>query len=293
MHRKALGKGLEALFRPAGEPLADDRPSARKIITVPLQDIMPNSEQPRERFSEEAMEDLKRSILENGILEPPVVRRKGDFFELITGERRYRAARELNLESIEVIVMDVDSDEKMLVLSLIENIQREDLNAIEEGRAYRQIMERMEVTQDDLSRIVGKSRSTVANTLRLLNLPDRVQDMIREGVLAPVSARALVTVEDGDLQYRLAVKIANEGLSARKAEELVKRAFSRVPRTDQKKPPSVFLERIREDLQRALGTVVRIRGDEEKGKVEIEYYSTEDLERIIETVRIETTDEHR
>ena len=285
MHRKALGKGLEALFPTNGEQLAEDRSAARKIIIVPLKDIMPNSEQPRERFSEEAMEDLKLSIAENGILEPPVVRRKGDFFELITGERRYRAARELNLETIEVIVMDVKSDEKMLVLSLIENIQREDLNAIEEANAYRQIMERMEATQDDLSRIVGKSRSAVANTLRLLNLPDRVQDMIREGKLAPGSARALVPVEDSDIQYKLAVKIAHEGLSARNAEELVRHTLSHIPRHEPKKPPSVFLEHIREDLQRVLGTVVRIKGDEAKGRVEIEYYSADDLERIIETFR--------
>lgn len=288
MHRKVLGKGLDALFRPVGESPAEEErtTSARRIATIPLNDIVPNSHQPRERFSEDGMEDLKRSIAENGILEPPVVRRKGDFFELIAGERRFRAARELGFESIEVIVMDVESEDRMLVLSLIENIQREDLNAIEEARAYREIMDRMEVTQEELSRVVGKSRSTVANTLRLLNLNSRVQDMVSEGMLAPGSARPLVAVQDPALQQRLAQKIASDGLSARKAEELVRSELERASKTPfRPAPPSVFLERIREDLQRSLGTVVKIRGDEGKGKVEIEYYSTDDLERILETLR--------
>jgi ParB family chromosome partitioning protein len=286
MHRKALGKGLDALFRPLNEETEGEKQSARRIITVPLNDIIPNSRQPRERFSEEAMEDLKRSIAENGILEPPVVRRKGDFFELIAGERRYRAARELGLESIEVIVTEVDSEDKMLILSLVENIQREDLNAIEEAKAYREIMARMDVTQDDLSKIVGKSRSTVANTLRLLNLTERVQNLVSEGMLASGSARPLVSVQDTSLQYRLAQKISAEGLSARKAEELVRNTLAKASReAPDRKPPSIFLERIREDIQRALGTVVHIRGDEAKGKVEIEYYSTDDLERIMDALR--------
>ncbi len=285
MHRKVLGRGLDALFKPEGEEIAEEKQPARRIISIPLNDIIPNSKQPRERFAEEGMEDLKRSIAENGILEPPVVRRKGDFFELIAGERRYRAARELNMETIEVILMDVDSDEKMLVLSLIENIQREDLNAIEEARAYQEIMERMSATQEELSKIVGKSRSTVANTLRLLHLPERIQDMVTEGALAPGSARALVPVQDGALQQKLALKVATEGLSARQAEELVKAALAQIAKTPSPKPPpSIFLERVREDLQRKLGTVVKIRGDEGKGKVEIEYYSQDDLERIIEAL---------
>lgn len=287
MHRKALGKGLDALFRPIDEQTEEEGKSARRIISVSLNDIVPNSSQPRERFSDEAMEDLKRSIAENGILEPPVVRRKGVFFELIAGERRFRAARELGMESIEVIVMDVDSDDKMLVLSLVENIQREDLNAIEEAKAYREIMERMEATQEDLSKVVGKSRSAIANTLRLLNLTDRVQNMVSEGVLASGSARPLVSVPDPSLQYKLAQKISMENLSARKAEELVRNTLAKAyQETPKSKPPSIFLERIREDLQRTLGTVVKIRGDEGKGKVEIEYYSTEDLERILETFKV-------
>ena len=285
MHRKALGKGLDALFRTSTEAMSEDRPAVRRIVTVPLKDIVPNSEQPRERFSEEGMEDLKRSIAEHGILEPPVVRRKGDFFELIAGERRYRAARELNLETIEVIVMDVESDERMLILSLIENIQREDLNAVEEAKAYRQIMDKTGAGQEEVSKVVGKSRSAVANTLRLLGLPQQVQDMISEGALAPGSARALAAVEDPDLQRKLAEKIARDGLSARKAEDLVRQTLARVPRLREQSRPSIFLERIREDLQRSLGTVVRIKGDDVKGKLEIEYYSTDDLERIIESLR--------
>ena len=173
MHRKALGKGLEALFSSSlQDEVTDEVTAGRRIITVPVNDIIPNREQPRVQFSEEAMEDLKKSIVENGILEPPVVRRRGDFFELVVGERRFRAAKALNFDTIEVIVMDVESDEKMLVLSLIENIQRENLNPMEEAEAYHRLMTGFNLTQDQAAARVGKSRSAVANFLRLRQLPD-------------------------------------------------------------------------------------------------------------------------
>jgi ParB family chromosome partitioning protein len=179
----------------------------------------------------------------------------------------------------------VKSEEQMLILSLIENIQREDLNAVEEAKAYEQIQNRMQSTQDDLARIVGKSRSAVANTLRLLSLTERVQNMVREGILAPGSARALVTVSDAELQHRLAVKISSEGLSARKAEELVKHALKKSEKPIPSKEKSLFLEQIGEDLQRLFGTVVKIKGDEIKGKLEIEYYSQDDLERLLDIIK--------
>jgi len=292
MHRKALGKGLDALFGSSisEEPSSEEpeKASSRKIIKVPLNDIIPNRTQPREQFSQEAMEELKHSIVTNGILEPPIVRRKGDFFELIAGERRYRAAKELNFDTIEVIVMDVDSDDKMLILSLIENIQREDLNAIEEGKAYQQIMNRMNLTQEELASTVGKSRSAVANTLRLLTLSVRVQTMISDGSLAAGSARALIPVENEHIQYKLALKIASEGLSSRKAEALVKHALS------EKKPEhhkdtvtmsSPFIESVRLDIQRMLGTEVKIKGNGNKGRIEIDYYSQDDLTRILEAIK--------
>ena len=290
MHRKALGKGLDALFSTnlTKEAFGEDgKDAARRIIKVSVNDIVPNREQPRERFSDEGMDDLKRSIAENGILEPPVVRRMGDFFELIAGERRYRAAKELNFDTLEVIVMDVESDEKMLILSLIENIQREDLNAIEEGGAYLQIMTTMNLTQEELAEVVGKSRSTVANTVRLLNLSDSVQELVREGNLAPGSARALVTIEDVSLQYRLARKIATENLSARQAEALVKRTISHTPRMANQKELPPHLEDTRLAMQRILGTEVKIKGTDRKGKIQIDYYSREDLERIVEAIRDE------
>ena len=287
MHRKALGKGLEALFSSSlQDEITDEVTAGRRIITVPVNDIIPNREQPRVQFSEEAMEDLKKSIVENGILEPPVVRRRGDFFELVVGERRFRAAKALNFDTIEVIVMDVESDEKMLVLSLIENIQREDLNAIEEGKAYHQIMNKMNLTQEDVASVVGKSRSAVANTMRLLNLSERVQSMVSDGTLAPGSARALVPVEDVELQYKLAKKISSGGLSSRKAEALVKQALSENSKDGApKKQLSPFVENIREDIQRILGTEVKIKGNEDKGKIEIDYYSQDDLSRILESIK--------
>lgn len=286
MHRKALGKGLDALFGPDTEDHSTPgKPASRRIITVPVNDIVPNRNQPRERFSDEAMEDLKKSIKENGILEPPVVRRKGDYYELIAGERRLRAAKELHFETIEVILMDIDTDDKMLILSLIENIQRENLNAIEEAKACRAIMDRMSITQEECAEIVGKSRSTVANTLRLLSLSDEVRGMVEEGALAPGSARPLVTVQDKELQAKLARQIAKDGLSARKAEDLVKKALKE---SEEKKPPSEmspFLRAACEDMQRVLGTEVKLKGSDTRGRIEIAYYSQNDLERIMELIR--------
>ncbi|MBT4484818.1 MAG: ParB/RepB/Spo0J family partition protein, partial [Candidatus Latescibacteria bacterium] len=243
MQRKALGKGLEALFGPnATEQGTEEKTVSRSLIAVPINDIIPNRNQPRENFSIEAMEELKKSIEENGILEPPVVHRNGELFELIAGERRFRAAKELGFDSIDVIIMDVRSEQRTLVLSLIENIQREDLNAIEEARAYQQIMNTMNITQEKLSGIVGKSRSTVANTLRLLALSEDVQAMVSDGVLAPGSARALVTVEDKNLQLQLARNIASGGLSSRKAEELVGRALTQKPKKSTQIELSPFVE---------------------------------------------------
>ena len=286
MQRKVLGKGLEALIKStsAGQEIEDKRP-VKMIITVSLNDIIPNRNQPRKVFSDEAMEELEKSISDNGILEPPIVRRKGEFYELIVGERRYRAAKELNFDTMDVILMDVDSDEKMLLLSLVENIQRENLNAIEEANAYQQIMTRMSVTQEELAEIVGKSRSAVANTIRLLSLSELVQNMVSDGSLAPGSARALITVQDKDLQHKLARKIAIEGLSARKAEELVKHKLTQKPKFLPQHKLSPFLEAVREDIQRIFSTEVKIKGDDGKGKIEIAYYSTEDLERILETLK--------
>ena len=285
MHRKALGKGLDALFSQNTDTVGDDG-SGRRIITVPVRDIMPNRHQPRKAFDPEAMEDLKASIAQNGILEPPIVRRSGELFELIAGERRLRAAKELNFETIEVILMEVDTDDKMMVLSLIENIQRENLNAIEEANAYTHIMEVMALTQEDLSRIVGKNRSTIANTLRLLNLSNPVQDMVIAGELAPGSARALIPVASGALQLALARKIAGQGLSTRKAESLVKQALSE-PAANPPQPPrlSPDVEQWRLDVQRTLGAEVRILGDGSRGKIEIPYYSRDDFARILETLR--------
>ncbi len=289
MHRKALGKGLEALFSSSlHEDVTEEKYAARRIIEVPINDIIPNREQPREMFSEKAMEELKKSIAENGILEPPIVRRKGEFFELIAGERRFRAAKELNFNTIEVILMDVESDGKMIVLSLIENIQREDLNAIEEANACQHIMNKMNLTQEELASMVGKSRSTVANTMRLLNLTGRVQAMVKDGSLAPGSARALVPVEDEKLQYKLALKISAEGLSSRKAETLVKRVLTESSPAAPKKQISPLIENFRVDIQRFLGTEVKVRDNDGKGRIEIAYYSEDDLMRILEVIKSDT-----
>ncbi|MFC1607039.1 ParB/RepB/Spo0J family partition protein [Candidatus Latescibacterota bacterium] len=286
MHRKALGKGLDALFDSSYQDDITETTSAGKhILSVAINDIIPNPKQPRERIPVDSLDELKRSIEENGILEPPVVHRKGNFFELIAGERRFRAAKELNYEKIDVIVMNVESDDQVLVLSLIENIQREDLNAIEEGKAYHQIMERMKLTQEELAKVVGKNRSTVANMLRLLSLPDSIKSMVCEGQLAPGSARALVPIQDEEAQLKLARKIIAEGLSARSAETLVKRTLSHKPRVSSPKTISPVVESIRENLQRQYGTSVKIKGDDAAGKIEIAYHSKDELEGLLDALR--------
>jgi ParB family chromosome partitioning protein len=281
MTKKVLGRGLQALLPEPYTHLIDD---SKQLIQVELSRIKPNPYQPREEMDDTSLEDLKRSILEKGVLQPLILRQVGDGFELIAGERRYRAAKEAQLKVVPAIVMDVAAPEEMLELSLIENIQREDLNPIDEAKAFKRLMEEHALTQDQVAQKVGKDRSTVANFLRLLHLPPAVQEKLKRGQISMGHARALLALEEESDQESLCDKIVHRGLSVRRVEELVRnivhdRALS-TGRRGPRKPAQIMA--LEEKLRQFFGTQVRIRQTLGKGKIEIEFYSSEDLDRLID-----------
>ncbi len=279
MERKALGKGISALI-PEKESLAQEN-----IKQLPLAQIKPSPLQPREDFDQQSLEELTQSIKEKGVIQPVIVRRRGDYYELIAGERRFRAANLLNLKEIPVIVKDVD-DRDSLELSLIENIQRQNLNPMEEARAYQYLIDKFQLTQDRLSEVLGKARVSVTNTLRLLKLPREIQDEIKKGRLSFAHGRALLEIEDQNQQRRLAAETISRGLSVRELENLVK---SRRSKTAKQKIRPVALRDphasvMEHRLQQALATKVRVNKRAKRGHIIIEFYSSEDLERIVKKV---------
>ncbi len=276
MPKKALGKGLKALI---GEPqdLARYEPSSRNHIDVDL--IEPNPLQPRKDFDEEKLVALGASIKADGVLQPILVRRAGEKYQIIAGERRWRAALKAGLLSIPATIRDAD-DEDMLKIALIENLQREDLNPIEEANAYKTLIDSHDLTQETLARYVRKNRTTITNTLRLLGLPAEVQAHVSRGTISMGHARALLGLEDSSAQIELCERIAHEGLSIRQVEALVKRGV----RSQKERPAPVVdpdVRRVEDELQRALGTKVRIRSAGKHGKIEISFSSPDQLEGII------------
>ncbi|RKY59624.1 MAG: hypothetical protein DRP95_04900 [Candidatus Latescibacterota bacterium] len=275
MGRKALGRGLGALL----PELSEDEGS--RVRHIPVADIEPNPFQPRMNLDETGIEELKRSIQEKGVIQPIVVRKlEGGRYQIVIGERRWRAVKEAGMETIPAIVREVSSAEEMIELALVENIQREDLNPIDEANAYRVLMEECHLTQEEVAQRVGKDRSTVANLLRLLKLPDEVQERILDGELSMGHARALLALEDPQEQVRLCREIIKNGWSVRKVEQVV-RARRAVRREEKPKDKDPILRDLEEELQRALGTAVRIVQGGKKGRIEIEFYSNRDLERLV------------
>ncbi len=278
MNRKALGRGLGAL-------LSTDRTIdlGAEPSEVDLSSIVPGAMQPRTNFDEAALANLSESIKTHGIVQPLLVRRRGEGFELIAGERRWRAAKLAGLERVPVLVKDV-ADQDLLEIALIENIQREDLNPIEEAQAYQRLIETVGLTQEALATRVGRDRSYITNYLRLLRLPDDLQQFVKEGRLSTGHARTILGVSEADLQRRLARQVIDGGLSVRATEQLVQKAATdrpaRAPRSAQAVDPNVRAAETK--LRRVLGTQVRIvqLGSEGRGKVEISFYSTQDLDRI-------------
>ncbi|GAA0378064.1 ParB/RepB/Spo0J family partition protein [Bacillus horti] len=273
---KRLGRGLDALFTSLEVTYEE------KVIQIKLNDLRPNPYQPRKEFEAEAIEELKKSIEEHGVIQPIIVRKSIKGYEIIAGERRFRASKEAGLATIPAVVKEFN-EAQVMEIALIENLQREDLNAMEIAVAYKKILDKFELTQEELSEKVGKSRSHVANFMRLLNLPDNVQNYVSRGTLSMGHARALLSVKERKVMLQLAKKCIDEELSVRQLEEIVQRLehVSRGTKDKVKKKKDVHLTHIEEALRDTLGTSVKIKKGENKGKIEIEFFSDEDLERII------------
>ena len=276
MNRKALGRGLGALLSSDRTIDLGSEPSE-----VDLDSIVPGPMQPRTHFDEASLQSLADSIRSHGIVQPLLVRRRGDGFELIAGERRWRAARLAGITQVPVVVKEVP-DESLLEIALIENIQRENLNPIEEALAYKKLIETVGLTQESLASRVGRDRSYITNYLRLLRLPDDLQQLVKEGRLSTGHARTLLALSHADLQRRLARQIIDHGLSVRATEQLVHKATEEKPKTS--RGPQVVDPNVRAaetKLRRALGTQVKIlQAENGKGKIEINFFDARDLDRI-------------
>lgn len=297
--KKGLGKGLGALLGgDLTEETKKEEPQEKivvetKIVEVPkevylkISMIEPNQEQPRKEFNQEQLEELAESIRNYGVLQPIMVQKKGDLYEIIAGERRWRAAKMAGLKEVPVIIRDFDRQKKMEI-SLIENVQRSDLNPIEEAMAYRQLIEEFGLKQEEIAERVSKNRATIANSLRLLKLDPRVQELLTQGVISNGHARALLAIEDLEQQYGAAELIVKNGLSVREVEKLVKSLLKPAKEKEPKKEErdlSFIFQDLEERMKSIMGTKVMIhRKDKSKGRIEIEYYSEAELERIVELI---------
>ncbi len=285
MSRKALGKGLSALI--PDKPLSVPATAAGRdgVLEVPVQNVYPNPHQPRKDFAPDGMEDLVRSVRERGVIQPVLVRESQGGFQLIAGERRWRAARQAGMMKIPVIVRKV-SDQDSLELALIENLQRENLNPMEAAEAYERLLQEFNLTQDEVARQVGKQRSSVANALRLLALPPEVQGYVREGKLSAGHAKAILSLSRKPEQTAVAREVLRRGLSVRETEALVRKGAAGAKRAVRASAVTdVHLSAVEDELRRHLGTRVRIRDRKEKGQIEIEYYSKKERERLISMLR--------
>lgn len=274
MKQQRLGKGLGALIGDETQSKTDKT----GVQEIDVNEIDPNVGQPRKHFDAEALEGLSQSIKTYGIVQPIIVRRISDRFSIIAGERRYRAARMAGLKQVPVVVKDY-SDTELMEVSLVENLQREDLNPIEEAQAMQLLMTEHQLTQEELSERLGKSRSAVANTLRLLNLPENIRSMVISGALSSGHARCLVALKSDEQKTKLANRIIAEGLSVRAVEELIKKAEA-APVVHKKKPPMPEIESAEKAISTALGTKVQITGDLKHGKIILNYYSADQLESL-------------
>jgi len=284
--RRALGKGLTALLPQTKQQIAPaEKPPAGGIQEIPVDSIAPNPLQPRTVFQPDRLAELAQSIRANGIIQPIIVRRVGEGFELVAGERRWRAARLAGLTNVPAVVQDL-ADDRLLEITLIENIQREDLNPIEIAQAFDRMGRQLNLSHEQIGQRTGKDRSTVTNVLRLLRLPEKVQVLLAERRLNMGHARAILGLPTSDLQESLAEKAASQGLSVRQVERLVQRMTEpREPRTADDSDLDPNVKAAVECLEAVLGTRVRIvQTSSKRGKLEIEYYSQDDLQRIYELI---------
>jgi len=280
MQKQALGKGLGALI-PDLSALDDKEKKALGINEIEIDKIVPNEYQPRKVFNDEKMKELAASIKEQGVIQPVIVHRTGSGYQLIAGERRWRASRLAGLKTIPALVKEATKRE-FLEMALIENIQREDLNPLEAAEAYKRLQDEFKLTQEDLAKRVGKERSTVTNFLRLLGLPKEIKQELATGALSMGHAKAVLSLERVRDQMQTAVMIVKKGLSVREAEALAARLKN--PPKEKKARLSHELKSVEEKLKRALGTKVSITAKSKGGRIVIEYYSAEELDRIIDKI---------
>ncbi|MFA4889926.1 MAG: ParB/RepB/Spo0J family partition protein [Candidatus Omnitrophota bacterium] len=281
MERKALGKGISALI-PEREKAAPD--SVESVINIDISRISPSRYQPREFFKKEKLQELISSIREKGVVQPVLVREKAEGgYELIAGERRFRAVKELGYQTIPAIVRKIDSDIDILELSLIENIQREGLNPIEEARAYQRLIQEFNFNLDSVGKAVGKDKTSVSNTTRLLKLPNKIQGHIISEDISMGHGRALLGLEDPKEQIRICGRIIKKGLSVRETEQIVNRRLSGSRKTTAQRDQNLVA--IEEELQRILGTRVKIAHAKKRGRISIEYFSLDDFERVLRLLR--------
>ncbi|MBU5467473.1 ParB/RepB/Spo0J family partition protein [Virgibacillus sp. MSJ-26] len=274
---RGLGRGLDAFF-PEIKETSDDN-----VQEIPIDECRPNPYQPRKTFHADAIEELKDSILEYGIIQPLIVRKSIKGYQIVVGERRFRAAKEAKLSSIPAIVKDL-TDERMMELALLENLQREDLSPIEEAHAYSNLMNELGITQEELSKRLGKSRSHIANITRLLSLPNQVIAYINNGELSMGHGRALLAVKDEDKLSYFVNRIRKEHLNVRQVEQLIQELNKKPEQKPDKPKKDIFLQERESVLRNKLGTSVKINRGKRKGKIEIEFYTDEDLNRIIDVL---------
>lgn len=279
-----LGRGMGILVGEANAETAGMNSDSES--TIPISNIEPNKNQPRKNFDEKELEELADSIKQNGILQPLLVRPKGDGYEIVAGERRYQAAKLAGLSEVPVVIRDIDDDE-VFQLALIENLQRSDLSPLEEARGYRQLLDEKGMTQDELAKTLSKSRSSITNTLRLLDLPQEVQDLLEEGKITAGHARAILAVPSEEGRIRLAEKVAEEHLSVRQTESLAPMFSVKDDEVDEKpkrEPQPQSYRRAARQLRLALDTDVKVRTVRGKHKIEIEFTSEEQLAHIVSVI---------
>lgn len=274
---RGLGKGINALFTNV------EVGQEESVQEIKIKEIRPNPYQPRKVFEPDAINELKESILQHGVLQPIIVRKSIKGFEIVVGERRFRAAREAKLSVIPAVVRNL-TEQQMMELALLENLQREDLSPIEEAQAYQKLMEQLNVTQEVLAKRLGKSRPHIANHVRLLTLPTKVQQLIAEGKLSMGHGRTLLGLKNKEKLNALVDKVLKEQLNVRQLEQIIQQLNNNVPRETKKKKPEkdIFIKERETFLQEYFGTSVTISKQKKKGKIEIEFFSQEDLNRILD-----------
>jgi len=281
--KRGLGRGLLALIPDESEGyIFDEDAKKEKIVEIDVNLVVSNKDQPRKEFEKESLEELRDSIKKYGIIQPIVVRKISGKYEIIAGERRWRAAKEANLDKVPCIIKEVD-DMEAIKIALIENIQRQDLNPIEEANAFKALMDNFSLTQEEVAEAVGKSRSYIANTIRLLNLDKEILDYVSQGKISAGHGKALLSVKNKKERLDIAKAIVDKNLNVRDTEKLVSRSKSKKikEKVSQKDP---FVEEVEEKLMSALGTKVNLIPGKKGGRIEIEFYNDEDLQRIVEII---------